>query len=93
MAKLLGGRGVFGRIKAWFLLPIAMRKHKRLVSGMLKDVQKGRKCEIDYIDGVVVAEGLRHGVKTPLCEKIVEITHGIENGLYEISYRNLDFFY
>jgi hypothetical protein len=31
-------------------------------------------------------------VQTPRTEKIVEIVHGIENGLYEISYENIDFF-
>lgn len=92
MEKLLGGKTPFKRFVAYTVLPIAMKKHKKLVSGMLKDVQGGRKCEIDYIDGLVVKEGKRVGVKTPLCEKIVEIVHGIENGLYEIDYKNTDFF-
>lgn len=84
--KLLGGK------LAYFLLPIAMKKHKKLLSGMLKDVQNGRKCEIDFVNGVVVNEGERVGVPTPLCAQIVEMVHGIENGLYEISYKNADFF-
>ncbi len=92
MEKLLGGKTPFKRFVAYMVLPIAMKKHKKLVSGMLKDVQGGRKCEIDYIDGLVVQEGKRVGVATPLCEKIVEIVHGIENGLYEIDYKNTDFF-
>ncbi|MBQ8686038.1 MAG: 2-dehydropantoate 2-reductase [Clostridia bacterium] len=92
MQKLLGGRGVFKTRIASFLLPIAMRKHKKLVSGMLKDIQNGRRCEIDYINGVVCKEGKKTGVPTPLCERIVEIAHGIENGLYEISEKNLEFF-
>ena len=86
MQKLLCGKW------GYFLLPFAMRKHKNLVSGMLKDVQAGKKCEIDFVDGVVVKEGERLGVATPLCAQIVEIVHGIENGLYEISYKNADFF-
>lgn len=92
LQKLLGGRGFFNRIKGLLLLPIAMKNHKRLVSGMLKDVQKGRKCEIDFIDGAVADIGKEAGVKTPRTAKIVEIVHGIENGLYEISYENIDFF-
>ena len=92
LQKYLGKRGFFGTQFALFVLPIAMRKHKKLVSGMLADVQKGRRCEIDYIAGAVIAAGKRAGVETPLCEKIVEIVHGIEDGLYEIAYENLDFF-
>ena len=92
MQKLLGGRRFWKTRFALFALPIAMRKHKKLVSGMLKDVQAGRKCEIDYINGAVVRVGKETGTPTPLCEKVVEIVHGIENGLYETAYNNLDFF-
>ncbi len=91
MQKLLGNRSFFGTAFALFALPFAMKRHKKLRSGMLADVEKGRKCEIDFINGVVCKMGKTVGVETPLCKKIVEITHGIENGLYEISLANLDF--
>ena len=92
MEKMLGGKTPIKRFIAYLVLPFAMKKHKKLVSGMLKDVQNGRKCEIDFIDGVVSREGDRVGVETPLCDKVVELVHGIENGLYEIDYKNTDFF-
>ena len=92
MEKLLGGKTPIKRFIAYTVLPFAMKKHKNLLSGMLKDVQNGKKCEIDYVNGVVVKEGARVGVETPLCQQIVEIVHGIENGLYETDYRNVDFF-
>ena len=92
MEKLLGGRTPIKRLFAYMVLPFAMKKHKKLVSGMLKDVQKGRKCEIDFVDGVVCKEGARVGIETPLCNQVVDMVHGIENGLYEIDYKNTDFF-
>ncbi len=92
MEKLLGGKTPFKRLIAYMVLPFAMKKHKKLVSGMLKDIQNGKKCEIDFVNGVVVKEGERVGVETPLCCRLVEMVHGIENGLYEISYENIDFF-
>lgn len=92
MQKMLGGETPIKRFIAYMVLPFAMRKHKKLISGMYKDVEKGRKCEIDYIDGAVVCEGKKVSVETPLCEKVVELVHGIENGLYETSPKNLDFF-
>ncbi len=92
MEKLLGGRTPFGRFVAYLLLPFAMKKHKKLTSGMLHALLLGKKCEIDFINGVVVEQGKLAGVQTPLCEKIVEIVHGIENGLYEIGYENVEFF-
>lgn len=91
MQKLLGKRGFFGTKFALFALPFAMKRHKNLRSGMLADLEKGRKCEIDFINGVVCNVGKEVGVETPLCDKIVEIAHGIENGLYETSSANLDF--
>ncbi len=92
MQKLLGEKTPMKRFVAYLVLPFAMKKHKKLLSGMLKDVQNGRKCEIDYIDGVVGKIGRSVGVETPLCDKVVQLVHGIENGLYEISYENVDFF-
>ncbi len=93
MEKLLGGKSAFNRLVAYMVLPFAMKKHKKLRSGMLRDVQNGRKCEIDFINGAVVKEGKRVGVKTPVCEMLVEMVHGIENGLYETDYKNVDFFF
>lgn len=90
--KLLGGKTPVQRLIAYMVLPFAMKKHKKLLSGMLKDIQNGRKCEIDYVNGIVVKEGERVGVETPLCQQVVEMVHGIENGLYEIDYKNVDFF-
>ncbi len=92
MQKMLGGRGFFKTQTAMFLLPIAMKKHKNLISGMRKDVENGRKCEIDFINGAVCKAGQEVGVATPLCDMVVEIVHGIENGLYETTYDNVDFF-
>ncbi len=92
MEKLLGGKTAFKRFVAYMVLPFAMRRHKKLRSGMLFDVLAGRKCEIDFITGAVAREGARVGVPTPTCKRLVEIVHGIENGLYEIDYKNVDFF-
>lgn len=92
MEKMLGGETPLKRMIAYLVLPFAMKKHKKLVSGMLKDLENGRKCEIDFVNGVVVREGEKVGVKTPLCQKIVEITHDIEEGIYEISFQNTKLF-
>lgn len=59
---------------------------------MLLDLKRGRKCEIDFITGAVSAAGRRLNVPTPYCDKITEIVHGIENGIYETSEENADFY-
>jgi 2-dehydropantoate 2-reductase len=40
---------------------------------MLQDVMRGRRTEIEHLNGFVVQEGRRLGVKTPMNEKVVEI--------------------
>ncbi len=92
MQKLLGGRGFFKTQFALFALPIAMKRHKKLKSGMLKDILSSKRCEIDFVNGVVCKAGRQVCVETPLCAQIVEIVHGIENGLYELTPKNVDFF-
>ncbi len=91
MEKALGGSGWFKTWVAHLLLPYAMRRHKRLKSGMLTDIEMGRKCDVDFVCGAVVAAGKEVGVETPTAALAVEIVHGIENGLYEITPKNVDF--
>lgn len=52
---------------------------KRLSGGrpsFLQDVLKGRRTEIEYLNGYVAAEGRRVGVKTPFNDAIVAIVRG-----------------
>lgn len=46
-------------------------------SSMLQDVDRGRPTEIDSINGVIVAEGRRLGVPTPLNEAVWRLVRGI----------------
>ena len=93
MEKFLGGSTPINYLISYLVLPFAMRRHKKLVSSMLKDVENGKRCEIDFINGAVVRIGEQVGVETPYCQQIVEIVHGIEDGLYETTYKNADFFF
>lgn len=63
--------------------------HKRLRASMLQDLEKGRKCEIDAINGVICDFGKKYGIETPVNDQIVKIVHGIEDGLYKSEYDNL----
>ena len=59
---------------------------------MLQDLEKGRKCEIDAINGVVCAYGRKYRVPTPYNDKVCEIVHGIEDGKYTYSFENVKMF-
>jgi 2-dehydropantoate 2-reductase len=46
----------------------------------LQDLMKGRKSEVDLINGLVVNEGVRYGIDAPANKVIVDLTHEIEAG-------------
>ena len=76
---------------AEILVPIAMKKHFGIVPSMLQDVQKGKPCEVDAINGVVCEWGKKYGVPTPVNDLIVEVvkkeqTEGLKPMLANIRY-------
>ena len=91
LEKVFGGKGFFKTQLIYALLPKAIKKHRLLKSGMLKDIENGRRCDVDYVCGALVAAGRAAGVETPVAEAAVSLVHGIENGLYEITRQNVDF--
>lgn len=78
--KLLNYNGPIKRWISYQLIPIAMKKHGSIRSSMLQDLEKGRKTEIEAINGVVCQYGDKVGVETPVTDRIVEIVHRYEQG-------------
>ena len=58
-------------------------------ASMLQDLEKGRKCEISVINGVVSQAGREFGVPTPYCDAIVKIVSEVEDGKRPLQ-NNLD---
>ena len=46
---------------------------------MLQDVQAQRRTEVDVLNGGIVAEGRRLGVRTPLHDAMVALVQGLES--------------
>ena len=74
------------------LIPIAMKKHRDIEPSMLQDLKHGKPCEIDAINGVVCEFGRKHGVATPINDKIVEIVTACQNGTLTPSPENIKLF-
>ena len=47
---------------------------------MLQDVMKGRRTEIEYLDGYVAERGRQAGVATPACDRITGLLKRVERG-------------
>jgi 2-dehydropantoate 2-reductase len=48
-------------------------------SSMWEDLQRGRRTEIDYLQGVVIEMAERHGLKVPLTRRIVALVRDAES--------------
>jgi 2-dehydropantoate 2-reductase len=50
-----------------------------LYGSVLQSIQRGKKSEIDYINGEIVNIAQKNGISAPLNEKIVELVHDVED--------------
>lgn len=57
---------------------------------MAQDVNKGRKTEIDQLNGFIVERAKKHGIATPVNEAIIAVIKRIEAGEITPSPTNLD---
>ena len=53
-------------------------KNSRNISSMQQDILKGKKTEIDYLNGAVVELGRKYKIKCPVNEGLVMIVKGME---------------
>ncbi len=92
IVKLLDYNGPIKQKISFMIIPLAIKKHRLLKSSMLQDLEKGRQCEIEAINGVVCAFGDKVGFDTPVNDRIVKIVHEIENGKLKPDWQNLELF-
>jgi 2-dehydropantoate 2-reductase len=57
---------------------------------LLQDVMKGRRTEIDYLNGFVAAEGRNVGIPTPFNDAVVAAFHAHGVGRLKPDPRNLE---
>ena len=59
---------------------------------MLQDLEKGKLCEVDAINGAVCSFGEKKHVPTPYNDRVVEVLHRMEKGDGKPGFDNLKFF-
>lgn len=74
------------------ILPLAARKHRLLRASMLQDLEKGKKCEIEAINGSILLCALKEGIAVPYNNRVVEVVRNIENGKFKPEPGNIRFF-
>jgi 2-dehydropantoate 2-reductase len=66
--------------------------HRLLKASMLQDLEKGRRTEIDAINGVVANSGKKMKISTPINDTVVSLVKEIEAGKRTYSFDNLSQF-
>ncbi|HCS36031.1 MAG: 2-dehydropantoate 2-reductase [Spirochaetae bacterium HGW-Spirochaetae-4] len=89
IVRLFDYHNPFKQWISFILIPFAMKKHAKLKPSMLQDIEKGKPCEIDAINGVVSMQGRIAQVPTPVNDRVVETIHRIEKGELTPSMGNL----
>ncbi len=80
LVRLLNYRGPVKKALSRALIPIAMKKHKNLVSGMYYDLASGKKSDMDFINGVVARSAEKAGVEVPATLAVLRLASDIEDG-------------
>ncbi len=78
---------------AYYLIPVAMKNHANIVSGMYYDLKKGRHCEIEYMNGKIIETAEMCDVEVLLNRRVVELIKEIEKGSRKLGVENLDDLY
>jgi 2-dehydropantoate 2-reductase len=75
--------------KASKLMEIGFANHKATKPSMWQDIEKGRKTEVDFVNGYVVRKGKEVGLKTPANEMVTRVVKEIEDGKKQPTVANL----
>ncbi|MGI6191957.1 MAG: ketopantoate reductase family protein [Christensenellales bacterium] len=92
IVKLFYFKGVLKRMISFAIIPAAMKKHRAIKPSMLQDIEKGKPCEVEAINGAVCRTGRKFGAKTPFNDRIVDIIKKMERKELVPSVDNLRYF-
>ncbi len=81
--------GFLKRFSKDMVARIVGRRYGGLKSSSLQSLERGRKTEIDFLNGYVVEKGKEAGVDTPLNATVVRVIKEIEAGRREIGPQNM----
>src|SRR5262249_9014151 len=69
--------------------------HKALVAGkeapnfITQDINKGRRTEIEYVNGLICRKGKEVGIPTPMNQRAVDVIHRIERRELQVDAANV----
>ncbi len=73
-----------------YLRRVQIPQTEKHCSSMLSDIEKGKKTEIDFLNGVFVNLGKKHNVPTPVNETIVRVIKFLESQKKTTRFHKID---
>jgi ketopantoate reductase len=64
-------------------------KYRRIKSSSLQAIERGRRTEIDFLNGYLCDRGREHGVPTPANDAVCDTVREIEDGNRQMSLENI----
>ena len=87
---MIGKGKAFDSVCEFVIFLVGKLKYKNVKPSTLQSLEKGRKTEIDIMNGYIAAKGKEFGVATPVNDKLTRMIKEIENGERKISVSNID---
>ena len=87
--RFLAGSGALSNLRRHLMLRMIGFKYRRIRSSSLQSLERGRRTEVDFLNGYICIKGAEHGVPTPINRAIVNMIHEIEKGRRSIALSNL----
>ena len=81
--------GITDEVLEKSLMTLLSHVGKEALNCILQDHIKGRRSEVEYLNGLVVKKGQEANVPTPLNEAVSALTKQIEQGIMKPSLSNL----
>lgn len=85
----LESKGVVADIKRDLSLRAIGFKYRKLKSSSLQSLERGRRTEIDFLNGFITTNAEKLNISTPVNNQILEMVKEVEEGKREISPDNL----
>ncbi len=87
--NLVSGNHFFKRLYRHLFIQVFGLKYRRVKSSGLQSLERGKKTEIDYLNGFILEKANELGIHVPVNKILVEMLHEIEDGKRAIGVDNL----
>ena len=87
--RFIAGSSLADRMRRHLMLFVVGLKYRKLKSSSLTSLERGKRTEVDVLNGWISRKAKQYGVPTPVNDKLVQLIREIEAGTRKSSPENL----